>query len=924
MSLFSSTAERSQTGARRLVPEVIQTSGMDCGPACLNAFLAGFGIHTSYGRLREACQTDVDGTSIDTMEVVANQLGLQATQRIVPIDHLLLDSAGYLPAILVVVLPNGFTHFVVVWRRHLGGVIQVMDPATGRRWPTMRRFLDEVYLHTQVVPAAAWRDWAGSDEFLPSLGDRLRGLGVQRADADALIQEALSDPAWKPLAGLDAATRMAQSLITVGGLDRGPAAAKLVASSLRKVCAGAEETIPESFWTVRPPKKLPPATDGTEAEAEVEESEEELAFRGAVLVSATGALPEPPSRQDLSPELIAALDEPDAEPGRELWRLLGEDGLLAPLALIAALGLAATGVITEALLFRGLLDLGTQLATATQRLGLVIALLVFFGANRLLHYYTHADALGIGRRLETRLRLAFLAKVARLDDRYFRSRPVSDMAERAHNLHKLRDMSKSIRQFFQYFFESILTVAGMIWIHPAQAPMVLVAAAVAILLPLAFQPRLAEQDLKIRTHLGALSRFYLDAMRGLVAVRTHTAERTLRREHESLMSEWARARIEQVRILIGVESFQIGLVLAIEAWIVLHFIATRPELGGLLLLAFWSAHLPARGRTMIYAAKAYLIQRNVLLRLLEPLGALELREEEGDPASTEKGDADDASLPPVGISLAGVDVVAGGHPILTGIDLRIEPGEHVAIVGPSGAGKTSLVGLLLGWYRPAAGSLKIDGEPLGRRRLERLRRETAWVDPAVQLWNRSLLSNLSYGNEAGGEIPWSLVIDQAELRGVLEKLPEGFTTSLGEAGGLVSGGEGQRVRLGRAMARPGVRLVILDEPFRGLGRGQRESLLKRARQLWAGATLLCITHDVSETRTFARVAVIDGGRLVEDGSPAELESREGSRYAALLAAEKRVRSLWKASHWRRLFLEGGRITQSDTSADADATTEAGS
>ena len=88
---------------------------------------------------------------------------------------------------------------------------------------------------------------------------------------------------------------------------------------------------------------------------------------------------------------------------------------------------------------------------------------------------------------------------------------------------------------------------------------------------------------------------------------------------------------------------------------------------------------------------------------------------------------------------------AAGHTILEAIDLAIEAGTHVAIVGPSGAGKSSFVGLLLGWHRPASGRILIDGEPLDGLRLERLRRETAWVDPAVQLWNRSLLENLRYG-----------------------------------------------------------------------------------------------------------------------------------------------------------------------------------
>ena len=81
-------------GRRRIVPEVVQTSAMDCGPAALKCLLEGFGISVSYGRLREACQTDVDGTSLDTMEQVAVQLGLEAEQVMMPVDHLLLPRPG--------------------------------------------------------------------------------------------------------------------------------------------------------------------------------------------------------------------------------------------------------------------------------------------------------------------------------------------------------------------------------------------------------------------------------------------------------------------------------------------------------------------------------------------------------------------------------------------------------------------------------------------------------------------------------------------------------------------------------------------------------------------------------------------------------------------------------------------------------------
>ncbi|NJK82196.1 MAG: hypothetical protein HC914_21015 [Chloroflexaceae bacterium] len=101
---------------------------MDCGPAALKCLLEGFGIPVSYGRLREACQTSVDGTSINTLEQVANRLGLNAQQVMLPLDHLLLPEANALPALIVVELANGVTHFIVIWSVE-GHHVQVMDPA---------------------------------------------------------------------------------------------------------------------------------------------------------------------------------------------------------------------------------------------------------------------------------------------------------------------------------------------------------------------------------------------------------------------------------------------------------------------------------------------------------------------------------------------------------------------------------------------------------------------------------------------------------------------------------------------------------------------------------------------------------------------------------------------------------------------------
>lgn len=905
-------AERLKRGRRVLAPEVVQTSPMDCGPASITCLATGFGIRVSYGRLREACQTDVDGSSIDMLEDVAARLGLDAEQVMLPVDHLLLPGARALPAIVVVSQPDGTTHFVVAWRRH-GRLLQVMDPATGRRWLVYERFLDEVYIHSLRVDAAAWRAWAGSAEFLDPLQERLTHLGLSRRPAARLIDGALADAGWRPLAALDAATRMVAAIVRAGGLSRGRDAHRVLEACLQRARQEAPEggqIVPDAYWSVWP------AAPGAEGTAQ-------LRLRGAVLIRVRGRRPAEASRSadgtsaqadrgaPRSPELAAAVEEPPSRPGRDLLRLLKADGLLTPAALAAGLALAAGGVVIEALLLRGLLDLGQTLEPAGQRLMLLAAVWVFVTALTLLELPLAGGTLRLGRHLEVRLRLAFLEKIPRLIDRYFQSRLTSDMAERSHALHALRDTPELGGQLLRSTFELALTTVGIAWLDPTSAPVALLTSALAVGLPLLAQPILAERDLRVRTHAGALSRFYLDALLGLVAVRSHGAERAVRREHGRLLGEWARAGFGLQRAVVAIEALQLFAGFGLVAWLLLDYLTRTDEGRAALLLIYWALTLPLLGQEVALVAWQYPAHRNVTLRLLEPLGA----------PHADASDAVATAIPQpanplpdcsqgVAIRFEGVSVRAAGHTILQAIDLDLEPGSHTAIVGPSGAGKSTLLGLLLGWHRPATGRLLVDGVELHGRRLQRLRQQTAWVDPAVQLWNRSLLENLQYGSPPGASVPIGPALEAAELRRLLEGLPEGFATPLGEGGALVSGGEGQRVRLGRAILRPGVRLVILDEPFRGLERDRRRTLLARARRLWQDATMLCVTHDVTETKGFDRVLVMEGGRIVEAGVPADLARRPGSRYQAMLEAEVAVRErFWASGTWRRLWLEAGRLVE---------------
>lgn len=850
---------------RFFVPEVIQTSAMDCGPAALKALFGGFGVYLSYGRLREACQTDVDGTSIDTLEDIAQRLGLDVTQMMMPADLLLLEQSACLPAIVVVRLPIGAPHFVVLWRVH-GPFVQLMDPAAGRIWMERPRFLASLYIHEQPVPRAAWEEWSQSEGFTAGLGHRMRALGVK-------------PDLWIGRAHLDASLRLAHTLVAAGKLNRGAEARDFL-----ELCRRNPEQIPSEFWSSR----------------ESEGDAGQMRMRGAVLAAATG-----PRTQACSERLPESLAVVLREPPPRVWApvraAIQEGGWLLPGIIALALLAAAAGTVFEVLLFRGLFDLAWHLKLSGQRMGAIAAAIIFLGGLLALDWPAALGLLRLGRHLELRLRTRFLLKIPRLTDRYFQSRLISDMAFRAHALQLLRDLPQLTGQFVRLGASLVFTAAVIVWLYPGAALPAALALLAALGVPLLFQPALVERDLRFREIGGSLSRFYLDALLGVRAIQAHCAERTLRAVQAGQLGQWAEAGLRQQALLVRAEAAQMTLTLGLVIGLVYFQTARAQDPAGLLLLIYWALSIPAIGRQLATIAWSLPALRNTLLRFLEPLGSQEEEIAETPPQPDASG---------VKVDIEAVTVVAGGHLILDGVSLNIAPGEHVGIVGPSGAGKSALVGLLLGWHKPAQGSVRVDGAPLDAGRLAQLRRETAWIDPQVHLFQATLFENLRYGNGHDNAARIDLAVENAGLVGLLERLPDGLQTSLGEGGALVSGGEGQLVRMGRAWARSGIRLAILDEAARGLDRERRHNFLADARQHFAGATLFCVTHDVTATLDFDRVLVIDQGRILEQGPPRELYEKPGSRYRALFDQEKAVhRRLWSHSMWRRLRMSRGVLTE---------------
>ncbi|HEY3057252.1 MAG TPA: ABC transporter ATP-binding protein, partial [Thermoanaerobaculia bacterium] len=692
-----------------------------------------------------------------------------------------------------------------------------------------------------------------------------------------------ADPTWRTFAVLDASIRAAEAMCRNGGLRRGSESQRLIERLLAVSAEDAAEIIPPGYWSAR--------------RSETAEGEEEcLRIRGAVLLRIRGRR-EATAEGPLSAATVTAVQERSTTPWHELYKIVRREGRATLALLVAALGVAAAGVIVEALLFRGILDLGRYLSVFEQRAAAVAALMLFAGALLLLDIPLASGALRAGRRLECQLRLALFEKLARLPDRYFRSRLTSDMVERSHSTHMLRNLVMLASRVTRAAAKLAITAGAICWLDPRVVVPAIVSAISVVAVPLLAAPLINERELRVRTHSGALSRFSLDALLGLTAIRSHSAERPVRRQQEWLLGEWMRAGLSLHRAVSMVESVQTATVLGLVGWIVLAHVAHAGPSGLNLLLIFWALSLPVLGQEIAIVLRQAPTYRNITARLLEPLSAPDVAHRATSHGEMGKG--------AIGIAYEQVTIRIAGRDVLKDIDLVIPPGSHVAIVGPSGAGKSTLVGALLQFHHPVAGQILVDDHPLD----ESLRPMTAWVDPAVHLWNRSLLANIRYGSDESNNAVGT-ALQAADLADLLAALPNGLQTDLGEGGALVSGGEGQRVRLARAMFRPEVRLVILDEPFRGLDRERRRDLLLRSRSSWRNVTLLCITHDIAETTLFDHVIVVEGGRIVEQGEPSALAARDTSRYRAMLDAEAALkRTTWSGDPWRRFRMSGGVVIE---------------
>ena len=370
--------------------------------------------------------------------------------------------------------------------------------------------------------------------------------------------------------------------------------------------------------------------------------------------------------------------------------------------------------------------------------------------------------------------------------------------------------------------------------------------------------------------LSGLSATFYDLLQGLPTLRAFGRARSGRRTLERANEEFRATTMSTLRVAF-LSSLALEVLASVGTALVALFLGLRlldgtVQLGMALAILVLApeVYLPLRRAGAEFHASAE--GQAAAERILDIL-------DDGDQATEDRSSREaggEHDLPVVAgntIRLTDVEVRYPGRsvPVLDGVDLTIEPGEHLAITGESGSGKSTLLSVMMGFVEPSHGAVTVGGVDLRSLSLRDWRRQIAWVPQRPYLVRGTIGDNLLLGNPDAGSPALSRSIELSGLSGLVERLPGGLDTPVGEGGITLSAGERQRIALGRAILRD-VPLVLLDEPTAHLD-ADREASLRDALGPWLdGRTVVVAAHRRGLVGRVDRTATLVGGQIVEVGS----------------------------------------------------------
>ena len=434
---------------------------------------------------------------------------------------------------------------------------------------------------------------------------------------------------------------------------------------------------------------------------------------------------------------------------------------------------------------------------------------------------------------------------------------------------------KTIQDTIPSALQLVVVLGYMVWLDPPLALATLLLAPVVVVLVSSFGARVMAAAERSQKQVSELAGLLGEAITGLPLVRAFAAEPWLQQRFDTEIDLHRRARYRTLKLL-ALQHPVVGFLEAAGILTVLLIGAARIQAGG----------LSSQGFSSYVAA---------LLMLIDPISHLttnfnefqqgqaslrRLRAIEAEPVEA----PDRPGAQPLGKVRGGLvleQVLFGydaARPVLHNLNLSVEPGQVVALVGPSGAGKSTLFSLLLRFNTAQSGRVLLDGHNLADLRARELRRAVALVPQQSSVFSGTVAEAIAFGRPAT-EAAIRQAAQLANASSFIEALPQGYASRIEERGSNFSGGQLQRLAIARAvLGNPAV--LLLDEATSALDAEAEEAVQRGLEQAMAGRTVLVIAHRLATVQGANRILVLDGGRIVEQGSHNELMA-SGGRYRDL-------------------------------------------
>ncbi len=530
-------------------------------------------------------------------------------------------------------------------------------------------------------------------------------------------------------------------------------------------------------------------------------------------------------------------------------------------------------------------DLHTGVTTE-KLLKYALAIIAVFVAKGIFQFLTRWIVIGISRDIEFDLRNDLFAHLERLSYSYYQRNRTGDIMARATNdLNAVRNLlGPAIMYSANTIVFTALAVSYMFKISPKLTLFAFLPLPVASIVIQYFGRQIHERFERIQAMFSDISARAQENFSGARVIRAYVQEQSEIAAFESANQEYIRRSLGLVRLmgmLWPTLELMLGIAVVIVLWLggrqvlqgrmnVGDFVAFNTYMAQLMwpvIALGWVINIFQRGTASMARINEILTQQP------------EIADEVINNGETGAPPVHEIVAPIQGeIEFRNLTFAYNGAEVLREVNLRIPAGSSMAIVGPTGSGKTTLVSLIPRIYDAEPGTVLIDGLPIRQFPLDALRRHIGFVPQETFLFSDTIRENIAFGiARENGEASPGDIQDAAEAANIahdIESFPEGFNTTVGERGITLSGGQKQRTAIARALLRS-PRILILDDALSSVDTHTEDKILNHLREIMQGRTTIFISHRVSTVRNADSIAVLHQGRIVEQGTHDQLIAQNG-------------------------------------------------